>query len=155
MIFLKLIQLRGFPGGSDSKESACNAGDTCSVFGSGRSPGEGNGNSLQYSCLENPMDEGAWWATVHGITKSQTQLSDFTSLHFITYEACNQCHCWWIAGAWQILIPFPFFYVAKPLYKPNCPMMWISIISITAVILSTNGVSMDKLFKVMISYISN
>ena len=45
------------------------------------SPGEGNGNLLQYSCLENPMDRGAWWATVHGVTKSQTRLSDFTSLH--------------------------------------------------------------------------
>ena len=45
------------------------------------SPGEGNGNLLQYACLENPMDRGAWWATVHGVTKSQTRLSDFTSLH--------------------------------------------------------------------------
>ena len=49
-----------------------------SIPGSGRSPGEGNGNPLQYSCLENPMDRGAWWATVHGVTKSQTQLSNFT-----------------------------------------------------------------------------
>ena len=64
------------PGGSDSKQSACNAGDPGSIPGSGRSPGEGNGNPLQYSCLENPMDIGAWWATVHGVTKSQTRLSD-------------------------------------------------------------------------------
>ena len=96
--FLKSLTLfkaleDGFPGGSDSKASACDAEDPGSIPESGRSPGEGNGNPLQYSCLENPMDEGAWWATVHGITKSQTQLSDFTSLHFITYEACNQCHC--------------------------------------------------------------
>ena len=62
----------GFPGGSDSKESACNAGDLCSIPGSGRSPGEGNGDPLQYSCLENSMDRGAWWATVHGIPKSLT-----------------------------------------------------------------------------------
>ena len=61
---------------SDSKESACSAGDLDSIPGSGRSPGEGNGNSLQYFCLENPMDRGAWWATVHGVTKSQTRLSD-------------------------------------------------------------------------------
>ena len=63
----------GFPGGSDGKTSACNAGDTKnvgSIPGSGRSPREGNGNSLQYSCLENPMDRGAWWATVHGVAKS-------------------------------------------------------------------------------------
>ena len=50
------------------------------IPGSGRSPGEGNGNPLQYSCLENPMDRGAWWATVHGVAKSRTRLSDFTLL---------------------------------------------------------------------------
>ena len=55
----------GFPGGSDGKESAHNAGDLSSISGSGRSPGEGNGNPLQYSCLENPMDRGAWRAIVH------------------------------------------------------------------------------------------
>ena len=54
------------------KASACNAGDLGSIPGSGRSPGEGNGNPLLYSCLENPVDGGAWWATVHGVTKSQT-----------------------------------------------------------------------------------
>ena len=56
--------------------SACNAGDPGSIPGSGRSPGDGNGNPLQYSCLENPVDEGAWWATVHGVAKSRTRLSD-------------------------------------------------------------------------------
>jgi len=58
--------------GSDGKESTCNAGDLGSIPGSGRSPGEGNGSPLQYSCLENSMDRGPWWATVHGIEKSQT-----------------------------------------------------------------------------------
>ena len=62
------------------KASACNAGDLGSIPESERSPGEGNGNPLQYSCLENPMDSGAWQATVHGVAKSRTQLSDFTSL---------------------------------------------------------------------------
>ena len=61
-----------FSGGSDSKESACNAGDLGSIPGSGRSLGEENGNPLQYSCLENPMDRRASWATVHGAAKSQT-----------------------------------------------------------------------------------
>ena len=62
----------GFPGGSDGKEYACNAGDLDSIPGSGRSPGEGNGNPLQYFCLEDSVDRGAWWATVYGVTKSQT-----------------------------------------------------------------------------------
>ena len=62
--------------GSDGKESACNAEGLGSIPGLGRSPREGNGNPLQYSCLENPMDRGAWWATVHGVAKSQTQLSN-------------------------------------------------------------------------------
>ena len=63
---------QGFPGGSDSKESACNMGDLGSIPGSGRSPGEGHGNLLQYSCLENPMNGGEWWATVQGVARSQT-----------------------------------------------------------------------------------
>ena len=65
-------QSMGFPGGSEVKASACNVGDLGSIPGSGRSPGEGNGNPLQYACLGNPMDGGAWWATVHGVTKSWT-----------------------------------------------------------------------------------
>ena len=62
----------GFPVSSERKESACIVGDPGSIPGSGRPPGEGNGTRLQYSCLENPTDKGAWWATVHGVTKSQT-----------------------------------------------------------------------------------
>ena len=65
-----------FPSGSDSKESVCNAGDLGSIPGSGRFPGEGNSSSLQYSCLENPAGRGAWQATVLGVTKSQTKLSN-------------------------------------------------------------------------------
>ena len=68
----------GFPGGSEVKASACNAGDLGSIPGSGRFPAEGNDNPLQYSCPENPMDGGAWWATVHVVAKSRTRLSDFT-----------------------------------------------------------------------------
>ena len=64
----------GFPGGSDGKESAYNAGDLGSIPGLGMSPGEENGNSLQYSCLENPMDRGAWRAIVHRVIKSRTRL---------------------------------------------------------------------------------
>ena len=71
-----LRQLVDFPGGTDSKESVFNAGDLGSVSGSERSPGEGNGNPLQYFCLENPMDREAWQATVYRVAKSQTQLRD-------------------------------------------------------------------------------
>ena len=70
---------KGFPGGSEVKTFACNAGDLGSIPGSGISPGEGNGNPLQYSCLENPKDGDAWWATVRGFRKE----SDRTErLHF-------------------------------------------------------------------------
>ena len=71
-----ILQCFGFPAGLDCKESACNAGDPGSIPGSGRSPGEGHGNPLQYSCLENCMERGAWWFTVHGVEKCWTQLSN-------------------------------------------------------------------------------
>ena len=78
-----------FPGGSDGKVSAWNAGDPGLIPGSGRSPGAENSNPLQYSCLENPMDGGAWWATVQGVAKSRTQLSNFTFFSFITHHLGN------------------------------------------------------------------
>ena len=71
----------GFPGGSGGQESTFSAGDPSLILESGKFPGEGNGNPLQYSCLENSVDGGAWWTTVHGVTKSQTQLSD-SHFHF-------------------------------------------------------------------------
>ena len=73
-----------FPGGSDGKESACNAGDWGSTPWSGKFPGDRNGYLLQYSCLENSMDRVAWQATVHRVTKSGTQLSD-EHLHLTSY----------------------------------------------------------------------
>ena len=69
------MDILGFPGSSDGKESACNAGDPGSISGSGRSSGEKNGNPLQYSSFENSMDRGAWLATVHRVTKNKTRLS--------------------------------------------------------------------------------
>ena len=71
----------GFPGGSDGRESACNAEDPGLIPGSESSPRGGNGNPLQYSCLENSMDRGAWWVTVHGVAKSWTRLSN-QHIHF-------------------------------------------------------------------------
>ena len=70
------LSLAGFPGGSVIKNTPANVGDSSSILGSGRSPGEGNGNSFHYSCLENPMDRGAWRATVHWVLKSLLQLSN-------------------------------------------------------------------------------
>ena len=83
----------GFLGGSEIKVSSWNAGDQGSIPGSGRSPGEGNGNPLQYSCLENPMDGGDWWATVHGVAKSRTRLSDFTFTFSVGKEAQDSGLC--------------------------------------------------------------
>ena len=80
-IFLQSDLCLGFPGGSEVKASACNAGDLGSIPGLGNSPGEGNGNPLLYSCPENPMDGGAWWATVHGVAKSWIRLSAF-AIHY-------------------------------------------------------------------------
>ena len=77
---LPTLVFLGFPGGSEVKASACNVGDLGSIPGSERSHGEGNANPLQYSCLENPMEGGAWWATDHGVSKSQTRLKPL-SMH--------------------------------------------------------------------------
>ena len=73
--FIIILEVLRSPGGSDGKESACSAGDPSSIPGLGRSPGEGNGNPLQYFRPENPMEGGAWQTTVHGVAKSQTPLS--------------------------------------------------------------------------------
>ena len=100
LVIIRLLQrLMVFPGGSEVKASACNAGDLGSIPGSGRSPGEGNGNPLQYSCLENPMDRGAWWATVHGVTKSWTRLSNF-SLNVLTHMPALWVWTWVRLSLW-------------------------------------------------------
>ena len=89
----------GFPGGSDGKESACNAGDLGPTPALGRSPGEGNSYPLHYSGLENAMDRGAWWATVHGVAKGQTQLSDF---HFHVHVNINMKLDFWVCRAQKV-----------------------------------------------------
>ena len=93
-----------FPGGSDDKESACNAGDPRLIPGLGRFPGEWNGNPLQYSCLEKSMDGGAGWATVHGVSKSRTWLRDW--------------HFEWTPGGGVWAFP-SFCYLV--LYSSDCP----------------------------------
>ena len=81
--------MRSFLGGSGGKASASNVGDLGSIPGLGRSPGEGNGTPLQYSCLENPMDRGAWWVTIHGVSKSWTRLSNFI-YHLLSRDALEK-----------------------------------------------------------------
>ena len=106
--FLWMVYSLCFLCGSDGEESVCSAGDPGLILGLGRCPGEGNGNPLQYSCLENSMDRGAWWATVHGITKSQTQLSDYTCMLSCFY------HLWGLLGG----ASGDSTWVASP------PMLW-------------------------------
>ena len=88
-IYVYILCTLGFPGGLDAKEFACNAGGLGSVPGLGGSLAEEYGNPLQYSCLENPMDRGAWWATVHGVTTRQTRLSD-SHFHCVYHFAVQQ-----------------------------------------------------------------
>ena len=84
------VKMKGFPGGSDGKESACNVADLGLISGLGRSPGEGNSYPLQYSGLENSMDRGAWMGTVHGVTKTKTRLSHF---HFFNGDERQNKMC--------------------------------------------------------------
>ena len=86
-MFVYMYIYAGFPGGSVVKNPPANAADMGSIPGSGRSPGEGNGNPLQYSCLENPMDREPWKAAVRGVAKSETQLGDRT-----TTTTCTHTH---------------------------------------------------------------
>ena len=81
-----------FPGGSDGKESTCNAGDWGSIPGSGRSPGEGNGYPLQYSCLQNPMNRGDWWATVQGFMTLRVIHGRITNTHYLPPNRSSCLH---------------------------------------------------------------
>ena len=104
--------IKDFPGGSDSKLSAYNAGDPCSIPGLERSPREGNGTPLQYSCLGNPMDGGYWQAIAHAVTKSWTRLSNFT--FFLSFLSPIKGPFWStdrlciISHPTQLLPKFPF-----------------------------------------------
>ena len=111
------------------KASACNAGDLGSVPGSGRSPGEGNGNPLQYSCLENPTDGGTWWATVHGVPKSQTRLSDFTWAFFGSTEAKSSISLHWsLRKAFLSLLAILWNSVFKWIYLSFSPLPFASLL---------------------------
>ena len=89
-----LIPYLCFPGCVVVKNLPANVGEKCLIPGSGRSPGEGNGSPLKYSCLGNPTDRGAWWATVHGVTESQAQLSDWAHTQSHTYRINLRMRVW-------------------------------------------------------------
>ena len=116
------------------KESTCNAGDLASIPGLGRSPGEGNGNPLQYSCLENPMDRGAWQATVRGVSMSQTQLSDF---HFHVQFLLSHTVIWesklYKCSQWAPLLFLPcifiYFFVYFWLCRVFLAVCWLSLVA--------------------------
>ena len=92
---------------SDGKESTCNAGDLGLIPGSGRTPGEGNGNPLQYSCLENPMDRGAWWATVHWVAKSQ--MTERLTLSLTFYFVLDPILFYFFKN-FTFSVPFPYHF---------------------------------------------
>ena len=96
MIIVYGEQKKGFPAGAEVKVSACNIGDLGSIPGLGRSPGEGNGTPLQYSCLENPMDGGAWWATVHGSQR-------------VGHDWATSFHCHFMVSKYIYMSLFPVF----------------------------------------------
>ena len=130
-----------FPGSSDGKASAYNVRDLGSIPGSGRSPGEGNCNPLQYSCLENPMDRGAWWATIHGVAKSRTRLSDL--------GVCV-CVCAIYYNYYKILAISPHVvqYIIEPILHPivctsrfphlHCPFPFSSLVPTSLFSVSTS-----------------
>ena len=87
----------GFPGGSEVKTSACNEGDLGSILGLGRSSGEGNGNPLQCSCLESPIDSRAWWAAIYGVAQSRTRLKRLSSMDYTVYGILQARILEWVA----------------------------------------------------------
>ena len=120
--------VRIFPCSSVGKESACNAGDLGSIPGSGRSPGKGNGNSLQYSCLENPMDRGAWWAIVHTVTRVEHDWSDLAAAwYFFVNSLSFLCKCPLAFLLSFILFLFTVLRVAFMFYESevtqSCPTL--------------------------------
>ena len=119
-----MFHLCDLPGSSDGKATASNAGDLGSIPGWGRSPGEGNGNPLQYSCLENPMDRAAWQATAHGVAKSRTRLSGFTILYVPPIHAQGlDTYCTWVGGVPQSLPSCWAFIHLAPSTTPRKPIL--------------------------------
>ena len=122
--------IKGLLFGSDGKVSTYSVEDLGSIPGSGRFPEEGNGNPFQYSCLKNPTDGGAQYATVHGVAKSRTQLSDFTSLHFTSFFMNN---------------PFPQESCIRAMHSLGLPIMYMT--KPTGIWRTNREITEDKLCK--------
>ena len=152
--FLHWEVFRCFPSGSDGKASSYNVGDLGSIPGLGRSPGEENGNPLQYSCLENSIDRGAWWTTVHGVAKSQTRLSDFFFLSF--FQVLNSASLQVFTNVLSFLIPLCYvvcfyelllFKTASLLAYSGCyNPLYFCVISYDISFLTYNSIILDPLF---------
>ena len=134
-VWLYFILCFGLPRGSDSKESTCDAGDPGLIPESGRFPGEGNDNPLQYSCLENSMDREAWWSTIHGITKSWTHPPDSSMLsqmlEFPSLDRWIILHCTYISYFLHSLSSLSFIPHIQSLnrsywlYLQNISRIWL------------------------------
>ena len=134
---INLISVLDFPRDSDSMKSAYKAGDPGSILGLGRSPVEGNGKPLQYSCLENPMDEGAWWAAVYKVAKSWTQLNHFTFTFFqywpsgdsmwrvISCVVGRRCLLWPMCSLGKTLLAFALLHFV--LQGQTCLLLQVSL----------------------------
>ena len=130
--YLPLIY--GFPHGSNSKEYICNTRDLGSIPGSGKSPGEGNGNPFQYSCLENSMDREAWQATVPGITKNWTWLSDFLFSFVFCWSACWNILPTFLRllSSYKWVVKVPCYYVYKSFDEYMSHKYFLSVCVLTS-----------------------
>jgi len=125
-VTLRFEKAQGFPGGSEVKACASNAGGLSSIPGLRRPPGEGNGKPFQYSCLENPMDGEAWWATVHGVARSCTRLSDLTFIFTFSGQlVCGLINQWkFISGFKTKCLTNSYLVLATLISKPDDLKVW-------------------------------
>ena len=139
VFFTKMYFGYGLPRWLNGKESACNAGDLCFIYGLGRSPGGENGNPLQYSCLENPIDRGAWWATIHGVEKEShmTKHACIWDLSSLTRDwTCTPCTGSWNLNHWTAKEVPLFQNSFHTSYLAWCPSMYNTLSVLMAFLLA-------------------
>ena len=154
LIFWKDLTLQeSFPGDSVGKHPPANAEDSGSIPGSGRSPGEGNGNPLRYSCLENPMDKGAWRATVHGVTKSRTRVIDWACMHEGTNNYASDLSQ--NAKSFSIITPFGDFFTSLSSFYGVAYCFFLSICLLLGYPKSSFEFFSNILWKLRTNFLSN